>query len=83
MVDIGGMVNKTVMGVLVAVLFILVGVALGPTVIAAAADINATTLSGVPLGDVIVLLGTYIGAFYYLAIVIGGMALVWAATKVD
>lgn len=83
MVDIGGMVNKTVMGVLAAVLFILVGVALGPTVIASVADINATTLSGVPLADVIVLLGDYVPAFYYLAIVIGGMALVWAATKVN
>jgi hypothetical protein len=79
--QIGSMVNRTVMGVLTAVLFILVGVALGPTVIAATGDINATTLSGVPLADVIVLLGTYVGAFYYLAIVLGGIALVWAATK--
>ena len=83
MVDIGGMVNKTVMGVLLAVLFILVGVALGPTVLASVTEINATTLSGVPLADVIVLLGTYVPAFYYLAIVIGGMALVWKATKTD
>lgn len=83
MVDIGGMVNRTVMGVLAAVLFILVGVALGPTVIASVTAINATTLAGVPLADVIVLLGDYVPAFYYLAIVIGGMALVWAATKVS
>ena len=81
MSSIGNMVNRTVMGVLTAVLFILVGVALGPTIIASTADINATTLSGVPLADVIVLLGTYVGAFYYLAIVLGGIALVWAATK--
>lgn len=79
--EIGSMVNRTVMGVLTAVLFILVGVALGPTVIASIADINATTLSGVPLADVIVLLGEYVPAFYYLAIVLGGIALVWAATK--
>ncbi len=78
---IGGMVNKTVMGVITAVIFVLVGVALGPTVIASVADINATTLSGVPLSSVIILLGTYLPAFYYLAIVLGGIALVWAATK--
>ncbi len=75
------MVNKTVMGVISAVIFVLIGVALGPTVIAAVADINATTLSGVPLEGVIVLLGTYVPAFYYLAIVLGGIAMVWAATK--
>jgi hypothetical protein len=80
--DLGNMVNKVVIGIISAVLFILVGVALGPTVLASTADINATTLSGVPLADVIVLLGTYVGAFYYLAIVVGGLAMVWAATRV-
>jgi len=69
------------MGVLTAVLFLLVGVALGPTVISSITEINATTLSGVPLADVIVLLGTYIPAFYYLAIVLGAIGLVWAATR--
>ena len=78
---IGSMVNRTVMGVISAVIFILIGVALGPTVISAVADINATTLSSVPLADVIVLLGTYVPAFYYLAIVLGGIAMVWAATR--
>jgi hypothetical protein len=69
------------MGVIGAVIFILIGVALGPTVIAAVTDINATTLASVPLADVIILLGTYLPAFYYLAIVLGGIALVWGATK--
>ena len=78
---IGSMVNRGVMGVIGAVIFILVGVALGPTVISSVADINATTLSGVPLADVIVLLGTYIPAFYYLALVIGAIAMVWAVVK--
>ena len=78
---IGNMVNRTVMGVITAVIFVLVGVALGPTVIASVAEINATTLAGIPLGSVIVLLGTYLPAFYYLAIVLGAIAMVWAATK--
>ncbi len=75
------MVNKTVMGVISAVIFILIGVALGPTVIAAVADINATTLSGVPLSEVVILLGTYVPAFYYLAVVLGGIAMIWASTR--
>ena len=79
---IGKMVNNTVMGVITAVIFILIGVALGPTVLTSVADINATTLSGVPLAEVVILLGTYLPAFYYLAIVLGGIAMVWAATKI-
>jgi len=78
---IGSMVTRVVMGIISGVIFILVGVALGPTVTAAVADINATTLAGVPLADVIVLLATYVPAFYYLALVIGGLAMVWAVVK--
>ena len=87
MSSIGGMVNKTVMGVITAVIFVLIGVALGPTVISAVADINMTTLTSngtadaVPLAQVIILLATYLPAFYYLAIVLGGIAMVWAATR--
>ena len=81
MSSIGGMVNKTVMGVITAVIFVLIGVALGPTVIESVAFINTTTLSGVPLAGVIILLGEYLPAFYYLAIVLGGIAMVWAATR--
>ena len=84
---IGSMVNKTVMGVITAVIFVLIGVALGPTVISAVADVNMTTLTSngtadaVPLAQVIILLATYLPAFYYLAIVLGGIAMVWAATR--
>jgi hypothetical protein len=79
--EISDMVNSTVMGVIAAAIFILIGVALGPTIIDSVTNINATTLSGVPLADVVVLLGTYVPAFYYLAIVLGGITMVWAATK--
>ena len=81
MSSIGGMVNKTVMGVITAVIFVLIGVALGPTVISSVADINSTLLANVPLSSVIILLATYLPAFYYLAIVLGGIAMVWAATR--
>jgi len=76
---ISNMVNDTVMGVLAVVIFLLIGVALGPTVISSVTEINATTLSGVPLASVIVLLGEYLPAFYYLALVLGGMVGIWAA----
>lgn len=83
MSGIGKLVNTTVMGIITAVIFVLVGVALGPTVIAAVADINATSMANVALGDVIVLLADYLPAFYYLGIILGGIAMVWAATKVN
>ncbi len=79
--QIGAMISRTVMGILSVVIFLLVGIALGPTVIAAVADINATTLSGIPLAGVIVLLGEYLPAFYYLALVLGAMVGIWAAVK--
>ena len=69
------------MGVIAAVIFVLIGVALGPTVILSVAEINTTNLVNVPLSSVIILLATYLPAFYYLAIVLGGIAMVWAATK--
>jgi len=69
------------MGVITAVIFILIGVALGPTVILSVAEINTTTLADVPLASVIILLGDYLPAFYYLAIVLGGIAMIWAATR--
>jgi hypothetical protein len=81
MSSIGKMVDRTVMGVISAVIFILIGVALGPTVIDSVADINATTLADVPLSGVIILLGDYLPAFYYLAIVLGGIAMIWASTR--
>ena len=87
MSSIGIMVNKTILGVISAVIFVLIGVALGPTVITSVADINMTTLTSngtadaVPLASVIILLATYLPAFYYLAIVLGGIAMVWTATK--
>jgi hypothetical protein len=81
MSSIGTQVNTTVMGVISAVVFILVGVALGPTVIDAAADINATSMANVTMGDVIVTLAGFIGFFYYLGIVLGGLAMIWATTK--
>jgi len=81
MSSIGRMVDNVVMGIIAVVIFLLVGVALGPTVIASVADINATTLSGVPLASVIILLGDYFPAFYYLALVLGGISAIWAIVK--
>ena len=81
MSQIGTQVNSTVMGVVGAVVFILVGVALGPTVTTAIADINATSMADVVMGDVIVTLAGFVGFFYYLGIVLGGLAMIWASTR--
>lgn len=75
------MVNRTVMGVITAVIFILVGIALGPTVVDAITDINATSMADVFMGDVIVTLSDFLPFFYYLGIVLGGLALIWASTR--
>jgi len=64
-----------------AVVFLLVGIALGPTVLDAAADVNATALAGVPMGSVIVLLASYIGFFFYLGVVLGAIAMIWATVN--
>jgi hypothetical protein len=81
MSNIGNMVNRTVMGVITAVIFILVGIALGPTVTDAITNINATTMADVFMGDVIVTLADFLPFFYYLGIVLGGLALIWASTR--
>jgi len=79
---IGGMINNTVMGIIIGVIFITVGVALGPTVVAAAGEINATALAGVELASVVVFLAGLIPAFYYLGVVVGGIGMIWRATQV-
>lgn len=81
MSQIGNKVEDLIMGIILAVVLLAVGVALGPTVIATAGDINATALSGIPLADVIVLLAEYVGTFYYLGIVLGMMLLIWATVR--
>lgn len=79
--SIGSRVEKLIVGVILAVVLLLVGVALGPTVLAATADINATALANVPMGSVIVLLGTYVGFFYYLGIILGAISMIWATVN--
>ena len=79
--NIGQKVQDLIGGIIMAVVLLLVGVALGPTVVTAAAGINATSMSTVALGTVIVLLADYIPFFYYLGIVLGAMTLIWAYAK--
>lgn len=78
---IGSTVQGVVIGVVTAVVFLLVGVALGPTVIDAVSSVNATLLSGVPMSSVIILLAQYLGFFYYLGIVLGAIAMIWAVVN--
>lgn len=78
---IGSLVNNTIMGVITGVIFLLIGIALGPIVVSSAADINATSLSGVYLSSVIILLAQFLPMFYYLGIVLGATLMIWASTK--
>jgi hypothetical protein len=78
---IGNQVQSIVIGVVAAVVFLLVGVALGPTVASAAADINATSMENVTMGSVLVLLADYIPFFYYLGIVLGAIAMIWVTVN--
>ena len=79
--NLGAMIERVVVGIIAVVLWISIGVGLGPTLLSSAGLINATTLSGVPLADTIVLLGTYIGAFYYLGLAIGAIGMIWGIVK--
>ena len=81
--NIGSKVEKLIVGIIMAVVLLLVGVALGPTVLSSTADINMTTLATVPMGSVIVLLATYVGFFYYLGIVLGAIALIWGVVNTN
>lgn len=79
--NLGSMLERVVVGIIAVVLWVSVGVGLGPSLLSATGLINATTLSGVPLADTIVLLGTYIGAFFYLGIALGAITMIWAVVK--
>ena len=86
---IGSAVQDIVIGVVAAVVLLLVGVALGPTVLEATAGINETALmvdyptdnTSVPMAPIIILLATYVGFFYYLGIVLGAIAMIWATVQ--
>ena len=86
---IGNSVQNIVIGIVAAVVLLLVGIALGPTVISAAADINETALmvnyptdnTSIPMASVLILLADYIGFFYYLGIVLGAIAMIWAVVR--
>jgi hypothetical protein len=79
--DIGDKVQRVVIGIITAVILLLVGFALGPTVLDATTSLTASNLTGVPMGEVILLLSTYIGFFYYLGIILGAMTMIWAVAN--
>jgi hypothetical protein len=74
-------INGTVLGVIGAVIFLAVGVALGPTVIEYLGYINATSMADVQLGAIIVLFASFGSLFYYLGIVAGAIVMLAASAK--
>jgi flagellar biosynthesis protein FliQ len=79
--NLTAMIERVVVGIIAVVLWVSIGVGMGPTLLSATGLINATTLSGVPLADTIVLLGTWIGAFYYLGLALGAILMIWAVVN--
>ena len=78
---IGTNVEAVVIGVITAVMFLLVGVALGPIVISTAAKINSTVLTSVTMGSVIITIKAFIPFLFYLGIVVGAISLIWAGVR--
>jgi hypothetical protein len=80
---IGNSVQSVVIGIVAAVVLLLVGIALGPTVTEALVGVNATALADVPMYSVIVLLADYIPFFYYMGIVLGALTMIWATVQTN
>lgn len=79
--NLGDMIERIVVGIIGVVLWVSIGVGMGPALLTATGLINATTLSGVPLADTIVLLGTYVGSFYFLGIALGAIIMIWGVVN--
>ena len=78
---IGRNIQNVIIGIIAAVIFVIVGIALGPTLTEAMADINSTSMENVTMGTVIVLVAGYVPFFYYLGVVLGALAMVWAVVR--
>lgn len=73
MVNIGSMISSTVMRIIIAVVFIGVGFALGPEVTTAIAGANFT---GVAMSSVLTTIVNYIDFIYYVGLVGSALAMV-------
>lgn len=74
-------VTSLIIGVVMAVVFLVVGVYLGPTVITYFGWVNATALADVELGSVVVLFASFGSLFYYLTIIGGAIVMLVAAAR--
>ncbi|GAH35905.1 unnamed protein product, partial [marine sediment metagenome] len=70
-----------IIGVVMVVVFVVVGIALGPTVIYYFGFINSTSMAGVELGTILALFAGYAPLFYYLALIGGAITMLMAAVK--
>ena len=76
-----GMITTMIVGVLMSVIFLVVGINLAPTVIYYFGFINATSMASVQLGTIIVLFASYGSLFFMLAIIGGGIAKLVQSSK--
>ena len=73
MSSIGSMITGTVMRVIIAVVFITVGFALGPTITTAIAGANFT---GVAMSSVLTTVVEYVDFIYYIGLIGAALAMV-------
>lgn len=73
MVDLGSMISNTVMRVIVAVVFVTVGFALGPLVTTAIATANFT---GVAMSAVLTIIVEYVDFIYYIGLIAAALGMV-------
>jgi len=74
-------ISGVIIGVIMAAVFLFVGIMLGPTVTEYFGYVNATALAGVELAPIIILFASFGPTFYYLTILGGSIVMLIAAAK--
>lgn len=80
--NIGSNVSHLIVGIIGAVVILIVGIELGPTVTTYLGYINSTSMANVTMGGVLVLLAGYGSFFYYFGLVMGAVLTFWGVTRV-
>lgn len=79
--QLGNRVADIILGIVGAIVIFIVLITLGPTVTTYFGYINATSMSGVTMGSILVLIAQYGSFFYYFGAVIGALLTFYAVTK--
>lgn len=80
--NVGTQITNRVLMVIFAVIEFTLGLALGETVISTVQGINSTNWT-FPAASVLILVIGYAPLFYYLGVIMGFIAMMWAASKLS